>query len=328
MSEKKVDKIHTLFAKNGEEALAIAKSLVLKEAGKLECEKARGALEYFINEYWHDVVTPAMIAISCRAAGGAPKKTIPVAVPIIMISGAVDIHDDIIDKSKSKYNRQTVVGKYGEEIAILAGDALLFKGLTLMQEASKKYRGKSADIMKILNDTFFELGDAESSEFGFKTERNLTPDKYISVMKKKAADIEGLFHIGAIIGNATPLKASALSYYGRAFGLLSILRDDWIDTLDSEELRHRTQFETLPLPILYAMQTQEARTQILAILQKCSSITKENAETLCTITDQFEGFKQTRKIMQDLVRETKSKLLKAKIESRDIERLLAFVSNI
>jgi len=322
-------KIQFLFKEKGKKALEIARNLVLEETKKIECEEVREALQYFINEYWNDVVSPALICLGCEAVGGNPASTIPIAVPLILIGGAIDIHDDIIDKSKAKYNRPTVFGKYGQEIALLVGDALLLKGLTLLQDAVKYFsREEFTNIIKILNDAFFELGDAEALEIEFRDNLGVTPEEYLHVIRKKAADVEGLFHIGAIIGGGSSEKIETLCYYGRVFGLLSILRDDWIDTIDPKELLHRILFENLPLPLLYILQNQKAKVEAKQILQKSKKITEQDIERLLEIIEKFGGFKYIKRIMLDLANEANRKLLNSKLHTRNLRMLLRFVAHM
>jgi hypothetical protein len=45
-----------------------------------------------------------------------------VASAMVLIALSADIHDDVIDKSDVKYGKKTICGKFGQEIAILAGD--------------------------------------------------------------------------------------------------------------------------------------------------------------------------------------------------------------
>ena len=73
---------------------------------------------------------PALFSLVCEAVGGDPDITMPIAISITLISGAIDIHDDIIDQSKTKGDQPTVFGKFGKDIALLVGDALMFKGFT------------------------------------------------------------------------------------------------------------------------------------------------------------------------------------------------------
>ena len=329
MTGKRIDKMQALFKKKGGRALKIAKKRMLTELEKIECSQVKVAIEYFMDEYWQDVVTPAMLALACEAVGGNSEKTIPIAVPMILISGGVDIHDDIIDKSTSKYGRETVYGKYGEEMALLAGDAFIFMGISMLQEATSHLsRDKSSRILGLLNRTFFELGDAEALEITFRNNFNVTPEKYLHVMKKKAADVEGIFQIGAIVGGGKDQEIEVLRGYGRALGLLAILRDDWVDTLETEELRHRALFENLGLPLLYALENHRATAEIAEILEKCEGMDVKDTRRLSEIAQQFGGFKKTRELVKNLANEAQNDLSKSKLKRETLKTLLDFASAI
>lgn len=317
--------VRKLFREKGEKALETTKNLVQEEAEKIESKEAREALQYFINEYWHDVVTPALIALSCEAVGGNPDDTVPLAVPVILISGSVDIHDDIIDKSTAKYNRQTVLGKYGQDVALLVGDAFLFKGLMLLQDAAKHFpHDKFAQVTGILKNTFFELGDAEVSETKFRGNLDVTPEEYLHVMRKKAADVEGLFHVGALIGGGSSQEIEALRQFGRNFGLLAILRDDWVDTLDREELKHRARFEHLPLPLLYALRDPRVRAKAERVLLKDRRAAEKDVQELLEIAEKFGGFRHTRRIIKGIVADGEKNLACLKRNRESLELLLKF----
>src|SRR4030042_4858081 len=93
------------------------------------------ALNYYANKIFPRVlpIFPALINLSCEAVGGKPEETRPLAVAMLLITASGDIHDDVIDRSTSKFQRKTIYGKYGKDIALLAGDALLVYGMSLLQ---------------------------------------------------------------------------------------------------------------------------------------------------------------------------------------------------
>ena len=133
------------------------------------------------------------MSICCEAVGGDPNATIPFAVPLSLISGALDIQDDIIDQSKTKHGQPTVYGKYGKEIAILTADALLFKGFTLLYEACTNLPKEKAErIMKTIKDMFYELGNAEALELNLRGRIDITPEEYLRIVRRKAADVEAI----------------------------------------------------------------------------------------------------------------------------------------
>jgi geranylgeranyl pyrophosphate synthase len=320
--------VHVLFKNKGQNALEIAKKVMLTDVKRITFKQAREAMHYFVNEYWNDLVSPTLISLGCEAVGGNAAETLPIAVPMILINGAVDIHDDIIDESTTKYDRPTIFGKYGKTMALLIGDALLFKGYTLLQAEAKNFpQDKFLTIIKVLDKAFFELGDAEASELQFRDSLDISSDAYLAVMQRKAADVEGLFHIGAIIGNGSNEEIEALCYYGRIFGLLSILKDDWIDMFSYKELNHRMKFESLPLPLLYALQNQKAKREIAQILRK-KRITRQDTEKVLEITERYNGFKQTKRTMIHLMKKTRHKLVNHKIGNKNLESLLRFTVDV
>jgi len=295
--------VQKILEERGRKALEMAKTTVLEE--KIESEEVREALKYFITEYWHDVARPALLSIVCEAVGGDPNATIPIAIPMSLISGAIDIHDDIIDESKSKDSRSTVLGKFGKEIALLAGDALLFKGFNLLQQAVEN--GISAEkvktITEIIKETFFELGDAEALELKFRERTDITPEEYLRVVKKKAADVEAHTHISAIIGNGTKEEIKALSEYGRLLGILIILRDDMIDTLDKEETIRRIKQEHISLPLLFALQNPKIHSTLNEICRK-KKISENDYQKIISSVVEANGLDLVNNYMQRIAQES------------------------
>lgn len=320
--EEIIEQVQKILAERGSKPLEMARNEILQE--KIECKEVREALKYFMTQYWQDLARPALLSLACEAVGGDPEITIPIAVPMILMSGGMDIHDDIIDQSKIKRSRPTVLGKFGKDIALLVGDALLFKGLTLLCEAVEKGvpPEKTSVIIGIIKEMFFELGDAEASELRFQGRMDVTPEEYLDVVRKKAADVEAHTRISAILGGGSEQEIEALGRYGRILGMISILTDDLMDMVDFEEAVHRFKKESLPLPLLYALENSEEKAKISAILLK-EKITERDAETILEITDEGDGLKRFEKLIKvmrdkafsDLPDFTNKRVLELLIES-------------
>lgn len=299
--EQAIKQIQKIFKKRGTKALEMARKEILQE--KIECKEAKEALTYFMMEYWHDLVRPALLSIVCEAVGGDPDATTSIAVPMILISGAIDIHDDIIDQSKRKDGRPTVYGKFGKDIALLVGDALLFKGFTLLHQTCRQISiDKMTSILDIMRSMFFELGDAEALELQFRGRIDVKPEEYLRVVKKKAADAEAYMRISAILGDGSEKEIEALGKYGRFFGMLAILRDDIIDMMDPDEIIQRIRYESLPLPLLYGLQDSKVKAAISSILLKRKK-TKKDIESVYEFTKKVRALEKTERTMQDLVEE-------------------------
>ena len=255
------------FQKHGKNALDIAKRSILQE--KIEYKPIYDALRYFSEELWCDFQHPALLSLACEAVGGDPETVLNIGASITLLSGAVDIHDDIIDKSETKASKLTVYGKFGNDIALLVGDALLFEGLSLLYEACENLsKNQRIKILKLLKDAFFEIGAAEAKEISFKGKHDLKPEEYLDVIERKTAVAEVCMLIGAILGGGKIKEINALGHYGRTLGTLMTIRDEFIDVFEPDELKHRIENECLPLPILYAFQASEVKDKIIQILEK------------------------------------------------------------
>jgi geranylgeranyl diphosphate synthase type I len=289
---------------------------------KVESKEVQEALKYFMTEFWHDVTRPALLSLVCEAVGGDPDITTPIAISITLISGATGIHDDIIDQSKSKGSRPTVYGKFGKDIALLVGDALLFKAFNVLYKAVEKgvSAKKIAAISDIINRAFFELGDAEAFALQFRGRTDVTPEDYLCVVRKKAADIEAYTRISAILGDGSEEEIEALGEYGRLLGMLGILRADMIDMLDLEETIHRIQKEHLSLVILYALQNPEMNSILRSLLKKTKTL--KDAEKLSTFVDKARGFIHMEECMNKLAKEAHIKIEKIKYNRKYLELLV------
>jgi len=296
--EKLIEEVQKLMEERGRKPLEMARKAILEE--KIESKKVKEALHYFMTEYWHDLARPTLMSICCEAVGGDPNATIPFAVPLSLISGALDIQDDIIDQSKTKHGRPTVYGKYGKEIAILTADALLFKGFTLLHEAYTQIpKEKALKIMKTIKDMFYELGDAEALELNLRGRTDITPEEYLHIIRKKAADVEAHTKIAAILGNAQKEAEEILSHYGRILGMIIILRDEIIDTLDLKELSHRLKREHLPFPLIYY--ANKAKSQFFNEVMESRILSKNNLLEIINDMEQQKVLKRIEEFMEELI---------------------------
>jgi geranylgeranyl pyrophosphate synthase len=300
--EEIVKRVQRLLEERGRKALEMAKKEVLQE--KVKCKEVREALNYFMTEYWQDLARPTLLSLCCEAVGGDPEATIPVAIPLSLISGGIDIHDDIIDQSETKRSRLTVLGKFGKDITLLVGDALLLKGLTLLHEVVEK--GVSTEgvsiVLGIVKRMFFELGDAEALELRFRGQVNVAPEEYLNVVKKKAADVEGLARISAILGGGSNEEIEKLGNYGRLLGMILILRDDILDANDHAETLHRIEKECLPLPVLYALQSDKTGSGLVSMICR-QPLTKRDVENIQQNTARSGGLERSQKILNELAKD-------------------------
>jgi len=298
--EKLIEQVQRLLEERSQKSLEIAKKEILQE--KMECKEVNDAFMYYVRN-WNDVVHPGLLSIACEAVGGSVDEAIPIQVVMLLLTAAVDIHDDIIDESKTKYGKPTVFGRFGKDIALLVGDAFLMKALFLLHKLEKQFPAEKMDaIWNIINSGFFELGNAEALEASLKGNIDISPEESFQILKMKASTFEAHMRIGAIVGGGEQDIVDLLGNYGRTLGILVSIREDFIDVFEPKELQNRIKNECLPLPILYAFKKPQNKKIILDYLSK-REISDKDAEKIVDIIFEEENVGMFRNEVKRLAEE-------------------------
>ncbi len=282
-----------MLRERGKKSLKIAKQSLQQE--QVGYKPLQEALSYFIEEVFDDITQPGLLSLYCEAVGGKPDETTKVGAALVLLVGAADLHDDVIDGSEIKDRKPTVLGKFGKDIAVLAGDALLIEGTYLLYEAVAGYPKKKQNaILGSIRQAFFDLSSAEAEEMSHRRKNDLTAEQYLQIIKKKVAVSEATAKIGTILGNGTDSDLETMGYMGRVLGLLNTLRDEFIDVFDAKELAQRFSNEILPLPILYVFRDPSKKDEIVKLLGN-GKVNKKRAEK---ILDKVMDAKETEQLRQ------------------------------
>jgi len=320
---KIMEQVERILQERSVKSFDVAKKIILNE--KRECKEINDAFEYYVKN-WVDYTHVGLISLACDAVNGDSDDVVPVQASMLFLTAAVDVHDDIIDKSKTKYGRPTLFGKFGKDITLLVGDAFLVKSLTLLHKLEGQVsRQRINAIWDIINRQFFEMGDAEATEASLKGSIDFSPEEYLRILEKKASNFEIHMRIGAIIGGGKQSEIDLLGDYGKTLGILTGVREDFIDIFEPEELQNRIKNELLPLPILYAFKNAQTKKTIMNILSK-QKISNKDAEKIVGIVFEEKNVKIFREKIQRLAEKaSKSISIHNRCASSQMQILLAGV---
>jgi len=294
----------------------VRKSLLSEKIGN---KTLSDALEHYFS-YWNDFSHPGLFSIACQAVGQNPDSMLQPQAALAMMAAAFDIHDDIIDKSPEKHGCPTVYGKFGEEIALLLGNAFLIDGFTLLGDAASKLPSERArEVFKVVKDCLFEVGNAHALEMNLKERRDVPPKAYLQILEMKSASIEADMHIAALFGTDNRMLAETMKRCGRTLGTLATLREEFIDVFEHEELSQRVQSEALPIPVMYALQDARSEARIRKLLDK-EKLGVKDMDKLVDIVFDSKSLILLRNYMQALL--TKSLNLISTIEENKPKLLL------
>jgi geranylgeranyl pyrophosphate synthase len=251
-------KLNTLIRERSEKIL---KKFGLVAVSGITQPKLLAALED-VKRYWRDLNRPSLTFFSCEAVGGNSDAAENAALMFTLASSGFGIHDDILDKSTSKHLRRTILGLHGMDTALLIGDLLIVKAWTLAHEIPRKI-GNPAGISGILEtygNLSVEICEAEFMETQCRRKLDIDIDYYENILWKEMAETEACCRIGAMLGDGKPKEVEALSEFGRRLGFISRLADEVEDCLNAKgDLPHRINFESVPLPLLYAAKSSREK---------------------------------------------------------------------
>jgi geranylgeranyl diphosphate synthase type II len=176
---------------------------------------------------------PILALAACEAVGAKPEEALDAACAVEFVHTYSLIHDDLpaMDDDDFRRGRPTSHKKFGEAVAILAGDALCAEAFRVAAQNRKGREARVADVV-------FELARA-SGAVGMVGGQVID----IEATGKKIAveELERLHHAktgelllvavraGARMGGADAAAMERLTAYGRALGLAFQIVDDVLD---------------------------------------------------------------------------------------------------
>ncbi len=177
-------------------------------------------------------VRPLITLLACEAMGGDAHSALPYAAAVEAVHTYSLVHDDLpaMDNDDLRRGMPTCHRKFGEDIAILAGDALLTWAFELISSAGKPE--KSCAAVGVLASAAgmrgMVLGQSLDME-GQKTLEGLL-DMYA---KKTGALLSSSAALGVIMAGG---RGDELDDYSKGIGLAFQIRDDILDVYGDEDL--------------------------------------------------------------------------------------------
>lgn len=182
---------------------------------------------------------PILVLAAAEAVGGDPKQCIDAACALEMIHTYSLVHDDLpaMDDDDYRRGRLTCHKVYGDDIAILAGDALL----TLAFQVLAEMKGVPDKILEVIKEISIAAGtmgmiggqvvDMESEHKRIDAETL----KYIHASKTGAL-YRAALRAGGILGGAGQDELNALTTYAENLGLAFQITDDILDIEGDEKI--------------------------------------------------------------------------------------------
>lgn len=208
-----------------------------------------------------------LLALAAATAGDRPATDdeLQGGVAVELVHLASLYHDDVIDEATVRRNVQSVNGRFGNLVAIVAGDFLLARSAAIAAELGTEIAG-------LLAHTLGQLCQGQVTEVhsAFSVQRS-REEYFRTIAGKTAALMATSCRIGALTGSLPPPEVEALTVFGRCFGMLFQLRDDVLDIVATEQELGKPAGQDLAegvytLPVLVALEDERTGSELRNLL--------------------------------------------------------------
>jgi octaprenyl-diphosphate synthase len=167
---------------------------------------------------------PMIVLMAAQACGYNGGKHIDLAAIIEFIHTATLLHDDVVDGSELRRNRETANAVWGNEASVLVGDFLYSRSFEMMVGVGEMR------VMDILSHATNRIAEGEVLQLLNVHNPETTESEYMEVIKRKTATLfEAGARLGAVITGVSEQQEQALADYGLHLGIAFQLVDDALD---------------------------------------------------------------------------------------------------
>jgi heptaprenyl diphosphate synthase len=215
----------------------------------------------------------------------ATREDLLGAVSLELMHLASLYHDDVMDEAEIRRNVDSVNARFGNLIAIVAGDYLMARSAGLAADLG-------AESASLMSNTLAWLTRGQISEVrtAFSLER--TEDDYFTAIEGKTATLmSSACRMGAMTAHLPADETEALTEFGRCFGMVYQLRDDILDLIATDNQLGKPAGQDLAegiynLPTLFALADTSVSDELRGLLGRpLDDDERERARKLVVATD-------------------------------------------
>lgn len=172
-------------------------------------------------------IRPILTILSYQLFQKDIKQIINQAIALEILHNFTLTHDDITDAASTRRGKSTINKTYGNDIAMLVGDALLIHSLKYLHKIESKY---FKDVTSAFYNMSMHLCEGQILDINYGIREAITEKEYIEMVTKKTATMLAYsLKIGSILGNAKIADQELLYNLGLYLGIAFQLEDDILD---------------------------------------------------------------------------------------------------
>lgn len=197
----------------------------------------KGAVSHICNSGGKKI-RPIMLLLSSEVCGAEIEDTLDAALAIELIHSASLIHDDLLDMGTIRRGIETANEKYGNGIAMLAGDYLISKSIELLAPYNK-------EVIAEFGKAGMQMADGEVIDIKGFSEIQCDEENYFRCIRNKTASLfAASTAMGAYAADEDEDKVACLREYGERVGVAYQILDDLLEyrkiLSDKHSIQHST----------------------------------------------------------------------------------------
>ena len=250
---------------------------------------------------------PALFLLSARLSNRESyDDLVPLAASLELTHVASLIHDDVIDDSGLRRGRETANAKFGNHVAVLAGDYLFASvfGLIGEKEYPRVLGLKLAELVKLLT-----IGEIQQDSALYKIPDG-THEYYRQIERKTAEFMAVCCETGALVECLDSGIADRMHEFGYNLGMAFQITDDLLDITGDEKTIGKPAGSdikqgVITLPVIWALKNSPKKERLAAIVSNKMMTEIELSEAITIVRDS-DGIPYSKQKVQEYIRLAKS----------------------
>lgn len=179
-------------------------------------------------------IRPMLVLLCCNLFSEEVQHALPAAAAVEMFHNFTLLHDDIMDNAAVRRGKPSVYAKWGRNVAILSGDAMLICAYRLLSESPAQLLPR---ILRTFDDMSLEVCEGQQYDMDFEQKQKVSVVEYMHMIElKTSALLAGSAVIGALLGGASEEDCRKLRRFAVELGLAFQLQDDLLDSYGDQRL--------------------------------------------------------------------------------------------